>query len=138
MRCIEEVNMKSKKNLTSLKSLNSNKDAHRVPCTVNREPSINDNEQVMGSVLGSQILDDTNHQSVGGVEGSGMVGNNVSGSGITSGDNNCVQHNHVTDNVTGITGTGHTIIVNQCPQELIDFLIEALSATLNPKTLQTL
>ena len=115
--------MKSKKNLTPLKSLN-NKDAHRVPCTVNREPSpghhtsgdssqilgdINDNEQVMGSVLGSTIT------------------------GCNCNDSSMAQTNHVTDNVTGITGTGHTITVNQCPQELIDFYVKIANKMLELK-----
>jgi hypothetical protein len=36
---------------------------------------------------------------------------------------NDVENNH---GVTGISGTGHTIIVNQCPDELIQLLVNLL------------
>jgi hypothetical protein len=52
---------------------------------------------------------------------------------VVGNDNNVLaQTNHVQENrgITGITGTGHTITVNQCPDELIQLLIKFL------KTLQ--
>ena len=38
------------------------------------------------------------------------------------------QVNRVDNNtgITGITGTGHTITINQCPQEIIDFFRDYL------------
>jgi len=53
----------------------------------------------------------------------------------TNGDN-CpvdgnIQENHIENNtgITGITGTGHTITINQCPQEFIEILSKLIEIT---------
>jgi hypothetical protein len=50
------------------------------------------------------------------------IGNDANGSTVSN------QTNHVQENrgVTGITGTGHTINIYQCPQELINLLVKTL------------
>ena len=41
------------------------------------------------------------------------------------------QENHVEENsgITGITGTGHTITINQCPKEIIEILSKLIEIT---------
>jgi hypothetical protein len=76
---------------------------------------------------------DLNTQKIDNVEGSGVVGNNLTGSDNTSiaGNDNLLnpQTNNVENNtgITGITGTGHTIIINQCPPELLNLLLTKLT-----------
>jgi hypothetical protein len=65
-------------------------------------------------------------------DGEGILGNNVESSNIQNGENLSSQTNHVDKNtgITGISGNGHTITINQCPDELIQLLINLI------KTLQ--
>jgi hypothetical protein len=71
---------------------------------------------------------DLNTQKIGNVDGSGGVGNNLSGNDNTSisGSDNLLnpQTNNVENNtgITGITGTGHTINNYACPPEIIEFI----------------
>jgi hypothetical protein len=59
-------------------------------------------------------------------QGEGVLGNNVESSNIQNGTNLSSQTNHVDKNtgITGISGTGHTITINQFPDELIQLLIK--------------
>ncbi|MDR1224250.1 MAG: hypothetical protein LBL07_15425 [Tannerella sp.] len=61
-------------------------------------------------------------------DGEGILGNNVESSNIQNGTNLSSQTNNVENNhgITGISGTGHTITVNQCPDELIQLLIKLI------------
>jgi hypothetical protein len=69
-----------------------------------------------------------NNQQLEDVESSVVVGNDANGSNIEVSP----QTNHVQENcgVTGITGTGHTINIYQCPQELINLLVKSINKKL--------
>jgi hypothetical protein len=92
-----------------------------------------------------------NDQGIGSVDSSDVIGNNLSGSDndvlsqTVSDSKSCIaigndangstvstQTNHVQENcgVTGITGTGHTINIYQCPQELINLLVKSINKKL--------
>jgi hypothetical protein len=67
---------------------------------------------------------DISLEKIGNVDKSDVTGCNMNGN-----DNNVsAQHNTVSDNrgVTGITGTGHTINIYQCPQELINLITKLI------------
>jgi hypothetical protein len=100
----------------------------------------NKNETTLAGATGKEAIDSQkllnqlnllpmqieNEQGIGSVDGSDVVGNNLHGNENTSvaGNGNEIQTNHVQENygVTGITGTGHTINIYQCPKELIELL----------------
>jgi hypothetical protein len=96
-----------------------------IPTTSIGHTSTGDNSPVDGDVH-------ENEQNAENISDSVVVGNNINGSDTTvvhgNDDNVMPQTNHVQENfgVTGISGTGHTINIYQCPPELINLLVKLL------------
>ena len=89
-------------------------------CIIRRHDKENESD-IIENVNNSHEDGKIKEQGIGNIDGSTVTGNNV-----TNNQENRVDMN---SGITGITGTGHTITINQCPKEIIEILSKMIEIT---------